>query len=187
MRNIHFHGSELTYRETADCSASLPFISTTSTCQRACALGTPLRMLHVRPYMHLQSHLYKTLIHSSNQHSKVVMHVLVLPHTLLTLRICTCAGRRCERAMSCAHSVFRLHTSMLMHTALKSTKYRASILNSSSCSCEVMLFHCVFAHLTALQARLLHTIVFENNKMDTLEISLPATTNRPCSLDLKRL
>ena len=138
---------------------------------------TPLRMLHVRPYMHLQSHLYKTLIHSSNQHSKVVMHVLVLPHTLLTLRICTCAGRRCERAMSCAHSVFRLHTSMLMHTALKSTKYRAS--STQAAAPEVMLFHCAFAHLTALQARLLHTLVIENTKMDTMDISLPSNHSQP--------
>ena len=137
MRNKHvhfhfpfpFHGIELAYyRETADCSASLPFISTTSTCQRACALRSACCTCGTYMQMQLQIPLYKNPIHSSNQHSKVVMHILVLPHTSLTLPICTCAGRRCERAMamSCAHSVFRLHTSMLMHTALKSTKYRAS-------------------------------------------------------------
>ena len=86
-------------------------------------------------YMHLQSPLYRNPIHSSNQHSKVIMHILVLPHTSLTLRICTCAGRRCELAMSCPHSVFRLHTSMLMHTAMKSTKYRASSTQAAPARC----------------------------------------------------
>ena len=92
--------------------------------ERACALRSA--RCTCGTYMHLQSPLYRNPIHSSNQHSKVVVHILVLPHTPLTLRICTCAGRRCERAMRCAPSVFRLHTPMLMHTALKSTKYRAS-------------------------------------------------------------
>ena len=77
-------------------------------------------------YMHLESPLYRNTIHSSSQYSKVVMHSLVLPHTLLTLHICTCAGRRCERDVRCAHSVFGLQTSMPMHAALRSTKYRAS-------------------------------------------------------------
>ena len=114
-------------------------------------------------YMHLQSPLYRNPIHSSNQHSKVVVHILVLPHTPLTLRICTCAGRRCERAMCCAHSVFRLHTSYSNANAYCSEEHEVpSILNSSSCSCDVMLFHCAFAHLTALQARLLYTLVIEN-------------------------
>ena len=120
MRNKHFHGSELTYRETADCSASVQ----RQTPARACALRSA--RCTCGTYMHLESPLYRNTIHSSSQYSKVVMHSLVLPHTLLTLHICTCAGRRCERDVRCAHSVFGLQTSMPMHAALRSTKYRAS-------------------------------------------------------------
>ena len=137
-------------------------------------------------YMQLQSPLYKNPIHSGNQHSKVVMHILVLPHTPLTLHIWTCAGRRFD-------TCYELCTLCIQISHFNANAYCSeehevlSILNSSSCFCEVMLFHCAFAHLIALQARLLHTLVIENTKMDTMDISLPTTSNRPCSLDLKRL
>jgi hypothetical protein len=97
----------------------------------------------------------------------------ITPYNSLTLRICIFAGRRCERTVRCAHSVFRLQTPtpMPMHTALSSEKQEAPsililILNSRNKGTPPLLrddVDCVFSHLTAtttrVQARLPQTLV----------------------------
>jgi hypothetical protein len=130
--------------------------------------------------MHLESPLYRNTIHSSSQYSKVVMHSLVLPHTLLTLHICTCAGRRCERDVRCAHSVFGLQTSMPMHAALRSTKYRASSTQAAAPARWCSL--CVCTSYSATSETTIYSCNW-NIKMNTMDISLPTTSNRTCNLE----
>jgi hypothetical protein len=114
------------------------------------------------------------------------MRNLVLPHTSLALRICICAGRRCERAVRTLYKCIR--TSDFNASAYCSKKHKVpSILNSSCCSFEVVLI--VRSHISQRYKRDYHilALVIENIKMDTMDISFPATYNHTCSPDLKRM
>jgi hypothetical protein len=62
MWNKHFHGSELTYRGTSDCSTSVPFIT---------------------------FHFYLLYLYEHGQYSNVNAHVYSALHVQRAARICT--------------------------------------------------------------------------------------------------
>ena len=146
--------------------------------------GLPVRGVHSAlrsaratcgAYMHLES-IYRNPIHRSNQHSEVVMH------TSLTLHICICNDRRCERDMCTLYSDFRLQCQCILLWEARSTEHqpvKQLLLRGG--------VDCAFAHLTALQARLLHLLVIESIQMDTMDISFPNHLQPYAAWDLKRL
>ena len=79
-----------------------------------CALHTPLCACNMRHVHAPRKSLYRNPIHRSNQHGEVVMHILILPHTSLTLHICICNDRCCERDVRTLYSDFRLQCQCIL-------------------------------------------------------------------------